>query len=199
MRAWGATTCWPSGLAKATPRPRWPGAGRQWIRSSAARRFTRTTWGCRRCARRWPIPWVACTARWGPSGSRWPGGGGGGVGRWDEVLAVTPVWPNLTAQPVIMGAVLRCLPLRPQPGGAWVLDVDALLAAITPATRLLVLNAPNNPTGWTLSAAEQRAILARCRQTGCWILADEVYERLYYEPSANGCAPSFLDLAQPED
>lgn len=117
----------------------------------------------------------------------------------DEVLAVTPVWPNLTAQPVIMGAVLRCLPLRPQPGGAWVLDVDALLAAITPATRLLVLNAPNNPTGWTLSAAEQRAILARCRQTGCWILADEVYERLYYEPSANGCAPSFLDLAQPED
>src|SRR6218665_25058 len=132
---------------------------------------------------------VAAVVVWGGG---WVGGGDGGVG-------VRRVWPNLTAQPVIMGAVLRCLPLRPQPGGAWVLDVDALLAAITPATRLLVLNAPNNPTGWTLSAAEQRAILARCRQTGCWILADEVYERLYYEPSANGCAPSFLDLAQPED
>lgn len=117
----------------------------------------------------------------------------------DEVVAVTPVWPNLTAQPVIMGAALRCVSLAPRPDGAWGLDMEALLAAITPATRLLVVNAPNNPTGWTLSADEQRAILARCRQTGTWILSDEVYERLYYEPTANGCAPSFLDVAEPED
>jgi aspartate/methionine/tyrosine aminotransferase len=74
-----------------------------------------------------------------------------------------------------------------------------LLAAITPATRLLVVNAPNNPTGWTLTAQEQQTILAHCRATGTWILADEVYERLYYEPTANGCAPSFLDIAEPED
>lgn len=117
----------------------------------------------------------------------------------DEVVAVTPVWPNLTAQPVIMGASLRCVSLVPTPGGAWHLDMDALLSAITPATRLLVVNAPNNPTGWTLSADEQRTILARCRQTGTWILADEVYERLYYEPTENGCAPSFLDVSEPED
>jgi aspartate/methionine/tyrosine aminotransferase len=69
--------------------------------------------------------------------------------------------------------------------GAWTLDMAALLAAITPATRLLVINAPNNPTGWTLTRAEQ-AILAHCRQTGTWILADEVYERLYFEPTPNG-------------
>ena len=117
----------------------------------------------------------------------------------DEVVAITPVWPNLTAQPLIMGAVLRCVSLVPMPDGAWHLDMQALLAAITPTTRLLVVNAPNNPTGWTLSAAEQQAILARCRQTGTWILADEVYERLYYAPSAHGCAPSFLDVAEPED
>ncbi|HEY0663179.1 MAG TPA: aminotransferase class I/II-fold pyridoxal phosphate-dependent enzyme, partial [Thiobacillaceae bacterium] len=71
--------------------------------------------------------------------------------------------------------------------------------AVTPATRLLVVNAPNNPTGWTLSRDEQQAILEHCRKTGTWILADEVYERLYYEPTANGCAPSFLDIAQPDD
>jgi aspartate/methionine/tyrosine aminotransferase len=41
--------------------------------------------------------------------------------------------------------------------------------------------------------------LAHCRQTGTWILADEVYERLYFEPSTNGCAPSFLDVAEPDD
>ena len=117
----------------------------------------------------------------------------------DEAVAVTPVWPNLTAQPLVMGARLRCLPLRPQADGLWALDMPALLAAITPATRLLILNAPNNPTGWTLSAEEQRAILDHCRSTGTWVLADEVYERLYYEPTANGCAPSFLDIAEPED
>lgn len=118
----------------------------------------------------------------------------------DEVLAITPVWPNLTAQPLILGARLRCLALAPQADGAWALDLPALLAAITPQTRLLVVNAPNNPTGWTLTRAEQQAILARCRETGTWILSDEVYERLYYAgDTATGAAPSFLDLADAED
>ena len=118
----------------------------------------------------------------------------------DEVLAVTPVWPNLTAQPLILGARLRCLALKPQADGAWTLDLPELLAAITPTTRLLVINSPNNPTGWTLSKAEQQAIVARCRETGTWILADEVYERLYYRgDTANGAAPSFLDVSGPND
>jgi len=116
----------------------------------------------------------------------------------DEVVAVTPVWPNLTAQAEIMGARLRRVSLQPQ-DGAWTLDLPALLAAITPATKLLIVNAPNNPTGWTLTRAEQLAILAHCRRTGTWILADEVYERLYYDPSEKGCAPSFLDVAAPDD
>ncbi len=118
----------------------------------------------------------------------------------DEVVAVTPVWPNLTAQPRILGARLRCVALRPDADGAWRLDLPALLAAITPRTRLLVLNSPNNPTGWTLTSAEQQAILAHCRHTGTWILSDEVYERLYYRgDTANGAAPSFLDIAAPDD
>ncbi len=117
----------------------------------------------------------------------------------DEVVAVTPVWPNLTAQPLIMSAKLRCLPLTPH-NGEWALDLPALLAAVTPATRLLIVNSPNNPTGWTLTRAEQQAILDHCRQTGTWILADEVYERLYYTgDTENACAPSFLDLAAPQD
>jgi aspartate/methionine/tyrosine aminotransferase len=116
----------------------------------------------------------------------------------DEVVAITPVWPNLVAQPAIMGAHVRCVPLRPL-GGAWTLDLDALRDAVTARTRLLIVNAPNNPTGWTLARDEQRAILDHCRATGTWILADEVYERLYFEPTTNGCAPSFLDLAEPED
>jgi aspartate/methionine/tyrosine aminotransferase len=116
----------------------------------------------------------------------------------DEVVAVTPVWPNLTAQPLIMGATLRRVSLTPG-AGAWTLDLQALIDAVTPETRLLVLNAPNNPTGWTLTRAEQQAILDHCRGTGTWILADEVYERLYFEQSANRCAPSFLDIASPDE
>lgn len=118
----------------------------------------------------------------------------------DRVVAITPVWPNLTAQPRILGANLHCVALRPDADGAWQLDLPAVLAAITADTRLLIVNSPNNPTGWTLSRAEQQALLAHCRRTGTWILADEVYERLYYRgDTASGAAPSFLDVAAPED
>ena len=118
----------------------------------------------------------------------------------DRVLAVTPVWPNLTAQPRILGADLHCVPLTPDAAGAWRLDLAKLLAAITPDTRLLVVNSPNNPTGWTLSKEEQQTILQRCRETGTWILSDEVYERLYYAgDTESGAAPSFLDIADQGD
>ena len=116
----------------------------------------------------------------------------------DEVVAVTPVWPNLTAQPAILGAHVVCISLKPV-HGVWTLDLDALLQAVTPRTKVLIINAPNNPTGWTLTRAEQEQIVAHCRNTGTWILADEVYERLYYEPSAKACAPSFLDVTLPSD
>ncbi len=116
----------------------------------------------------------------------------------DEVVAVTPVWPNLTAQPAILGATVRMVPLVPVQG-EWTLDLQALRAAVTSTTKLLIVNAPNNPTGWTMTREEQQAVLDHCRETGTWILADEVYERLYFEPTANGCAPSFLDIARPDD
>ena len=116
----------------------------------------------------------------------------------DEVLVITPVWPNLTAQPQILGAHLRTLSLEPSKG-RWELPLEKLLDSITADTRLLVLNSPNNPTGWTLNRQEQQAILEKCRSTGTWILADEVYESLYFLDSQNHCAPSFLDIAQPAD
>src|SRR3954470_12001099 len=72
----------------------------------------------------------------------------------DEVVCVTPVWPNLTAQPLIMGAKLKRVSPRPE-SGRWSLDVQALLDAVTSSTKLLIINAPNNPTGWTLTRAEQ--------------------------------------------
>jgi len=118
------------------------------------------------------------------------------VGHGDEVVAVVPVWPNLTAQPAILGAGVTRVPLRPH-GGAWQLDLQELLAAVTPRTRVLLVNAPNNPTGWTLTRVEQQAMLDHCRRTGTWIVADEVYERVYFGGAP--AAPSFLDIAAPAD
>jgi aspartate/methionine/tyrosine aminotransferase len=114
------------------------------------------------------------------------------------VVVVTPVWPNLTAQPHILGAHLRTVSLEPTKG-KWMLSMDKLLHSITPGTRLLIINSPNNPTGWTLSRQEQQAILDKCRITGTWILADEVYENLFFLDSSNHCAPSFLDITHAED
>lgn len=113
----------------------------------------------------------------------------------DEVAAVVPVWPNVVAQPAILGARVQRVPLTVR-DGAWTLDLGHLLSAVTPHTRALIVNAPNNPTGWTLTRAEQQAILEHCRRTGTWIVADEVYERLYFDAAS---APSFLDVAAPDD
>ena len=119
------------------------------------------------------------------------------AGPGDEVVAVVPVWPNLTAQPAILGARVTRVSLEVVQG-AWQLDLPALLAAVTSETTVLLVNAPNNPTGWTLTRAEQQAILEHCRRTGTWIVADEVYERIFFKPDAR-CAPSFLDIAEPDD
>lgn len=114
----------------------------------------------------------------------------------DEVVVVAPVWPNLPAQPAILGGRVRRVALAPDTQGAWRLDLQRLIDAVTPATRVLLVNSPNNPTGWTLTRAEQQALLDHCRRTGTWVIADEVYERLYFE---GGCAPGFGDIAAPDD
>ncbi|MBM3355219.1 MAG: pyridoxal phosphate-dependent aminotransferase, partial [Betaproteobacteria bacterium] len=114
----------------------------------------------------------------------------------DRVVAVVPLWPNLQEIPRILGATVETVPLAFSRAG-WRLDLDRLLAALRPGTRALYLNSPNNPTGWTIARADQRAVLEHCRKHGIWIFADDAYERLYYE--APGAAPSFLDLADPED
>ena len=118
----------------------------------------------------------------------------------DRVVCVTPLWPNLTEIPKILGAEVARVALRFDRGG-WTLDVDRLLEALTPGTRAVMINSPNNPTGWTLSADEQRTILAHCRKHGIWIVADDVYERLYYAggEGSDACAPSFLDIAAADD
>jgi aspartate/methionine/tyrosine aminotransferase len=113
----------------------------------------------------------------------------------DRVVQVVPLWPNLQEIPKILGATVETVPL--QFSDTWKLDLDRLLDALKPGTRALYLNSPNNPTGWTITVDEQKAILEHCRRLGIWIFADDAYERLYY--GEDGVAPSFLDMSSDED
>jgi aspartate/methionine/tyrosine aminotransferase len=113
----------------------------------------------------------------------------------DRVACVTPLWPNLTEIPKVLGAEVVRFSLDFGDAG-WRLDVDRLLDALVPGTRAVMINSPNNPTGWTLDAESRDAILAHCRRHGIWIIADDVYERLYYEGrQRTDSAPSFLDVS----
>ena len=113
-----------------------------------------------------------------------------------RVVEVVPLWPNLQEIPKILGAHVATVALSFLPSG-WRLDLERLIDALTPGTRALYLNSPNNPTGWTITVEEQKALLAHCRRHGIWIFADDAYERLFYGPG--GIAPSFLKLADEGD
>lgn len=117
----------------------------------------------------------------------------------DQVVVVTPVWPNLTEGPRILGAQVRTVALNFGAQG-WQLDVQQLLDAIDTRTRMLIINSPNNPTGWTMSREHQQLVLQHCRRLGVWVLADDAYERLYFEGEpGSAVAPCFADLAHEED
>jgi len=111
-------------------------------------------------------------------------------------VEVVPLWPNLQEIPKILGARVTTVPLAFSTSG-WRLDLERLIDALTPGTRVLYLNSPNNPTGWTVTREEQEALLEHCRRHGIWIFADDAYERLYFGPS--GIAPSFLKMIDEGD
>ncbi len=114
----------------------------------------------------------------------------------DNVVVVSPVWPNINATIQIMGGIARPLALTPTEDGGWTLDLDRVFAACDPRTRAIFVNSPGNPTGWMMTAEEAAALLAFARQRGLWLMSDEVYSRIVYDRRA---APSLLDIAEPED
>ncbi len=122
------------------------------------------------------------------------------AGAGDNVVVVTPVWPNIMSAVRICGAELRTVGLESRDDG-FHLDVEQVFAACDERTRAVFVNSPNNPTGWVIERDQQRALLDFCRERNVWILADEVYHRFVYHRPANErpLAPSFLELARPED
>ncbi len=97
----------------------------------------------------------------------------------DEAIVLTPAWPNGSANVQMANAVVRQIP-HVLAGGRYTVDFDALAAAVTPRTRMLLYTSPSNPLGWVATDQEQTQLLEFARRHGIWLMADEVYDRLYY-------------------
>lgn len=113
----------------------------------------------------------------------------------DEALILSPNWPNGTEIVRMFGATPREIPFTVR-DNRFAIDFAALEAALTPKTRLLLYTSPSNPLGWVATVAEQQQLLDFARRHGLWLLADEVYERIYYQGTA---APSILRLCTRDD
>ena len=113
-----------------------------------------------------------------------------------DVIIPTPAWPNAAGAAGLIGARPIEVPMTFGNAG-WSLDFDRLTAAVNDRTRVIVLVTPSNPTGWSATHDDLRAVLALARHRGLWIVADETYARFWYGEGER--APSFLDVMAPED
>jgi aspartate/methionine/tyrosine aminotransferase len=117
----------------------------------------------------------------------------------DEAIVLTPAWPNGSSIVAMANARAVEVP-HPLKNGRYEIDLDALEAAVSPRTRLLLYTSPSNPLGWTATEEEQERLLDFCRRHQLWLMADEVYERLSYAtPKLGTPVPSILRKARRED
>ncbi len=117
----------------------------------------------------------------------------------DEAIVLTPAWPNGGSVAAMANAkvVQIAQPLR---GDRYEIDWETIESAITPRTRLLIYTSPSNPLGWVANEEDQNRLLDLSRQHGLWLLADEVYDRLWYDKDEPGAAvPSLLRKATRDD
>jgi len=117
------------------------------------------------------------------------------VDKGDEVVAVTPIWKNLLGAVELTQAGTKQVALD-YVDNKWILDLDKLFSAVTERTKVILIVTPSNPTGWTATKEEMKAILDYARERGIWVLSDEVYGRIVYDGVR---APSFLDVARDDD
>ncbi len=112
----------------------------------------------------------------------------------DEIVYLSPAWPNFAAALGIAGG--RPVAVELDFKNAWSLDLERLARAVTPRTRAIFVNSPSNPTGWTADADTLRQILDIARANDIWVIADETYALFHYR---DGRAASFLDVADDGD
>jgi aminotransferase len=100
----------------------------------------------------------------------------------DEVVIFEPFYENYGPGCIIAGAVPVFVPLEPPDFG---FDPDRLARAVSPRTRAILFNSPNNPTGKVFSPAELETIAALCREHDLLAITDEIYEHIVYDGRAH--------------
>jgi aspartate aminotransferase len=98
----------------------------------------------------------------------------------DEAICFTPAWVSYEPMLALAGARMTAVPLRLE-RGRFVFDPEALAAAVTPRTRAIVINSPNNPTGKVLTDDELSLIARTARDANLMLIADEIYEHILYD------------------
>jgi N-succinyldiaminopimelate aminotransferase len=98
----------------------------------------------------------------------------------DEVIVFEPYYDSYAAAVALAGATRRVVSLVPD-GSRFAPDIDALRAAITPRTRVVLINSPHNPTGTVFTAAELADLATVCAEHDLIAICDEVYEHLIYD------------------
>ncbi|OLT32616.1 aminotransferase [Actinomadura sp. CNU-125] len=98
----------------------------------------------------------------------------------DEVIVFEPYYDSYAAVIALAGAVRRPVTLRPAEG-RFAFDPDELRAAVTPRTRLILVNSPHNPCGTVFTRDELETIAAVCREHDLVAVTDEVYEYLTFD------------------
>jgi aspartate/methionine/tyrosine aminotransferase len=117
------------------------------------------------------------------------------VGPGDNALIISPTYAIFHNVVKLSGGEPRAVPLA-STGAGFVLDLDRVRASIDSRTRMIVVNSPSNPTGWIISAAEQRALYELALEHDLVLLSDEVYERLAFDVDV---APSFARIADDKE
>ncbi|WP_108813839.1 aminotransferase [Loktanella sp. Alg231-35] len=112
------------------------------------------------------------------------------VSRGDQVVAVVPTYQQHYSIPASIGAEVAQLRLREEDD--WQPDLDALRDLMTPQTKLIALNNPNNPTGALMDQALLEQIVVIAREADAWILCDEVYRGT--DQADEGLTVSIADL-----
>ena len=96
----------------------------------------------------------------------------------DEVVVFEPFYENYGPDAILSGATPRFVKLRPPD---WTFDPEELAAAFGPATKAIILNTPNNPTGKVFERRELEAIRDLCVRWNAFAITDEIYEHMLYD------------------
>ena len=107
----------------------------------------------------------------------------------DEVIVITPAWPNYVGPIGMCGAVLKMVPAREE--NNFIPDPDEIKAAITSKTKAIILNSPSNPTGAVIDRDTCKALADVLRDSNLYIIADEIYSRLVYSDEPYTSITSF--------